>query len=152
MKTFLTLKFVDLRYTRNFNAHNYNKQIFRYKDNLLKRYFFHNIVVAFQNAKTCQIIIISYYQILGVEIASVTMVFKHEKNICFLFKTFQNKNPKSMFLPQAGPRDIPIAIIEVPDEPDARQYKVLTCYLWSISTTFYEQLLRQYPCTKKIQT
>jgi len=33
-----------------------------------------------------------------------------------------------MFLPQAGPRDIPIAIIEVPDEPDARQYKVLTYY------------------------
>ncbi len=49
------------------------------------------------------------------------------KQIQFSFlNIFNKKNPKSMFLPQAGPRDIPIAIIEVPDEPDARQYKVQT--------------------------
>ena len=30
-----------------------------------------------------------------------------------------------IFSHQAGPRDIPIAIIEVPDEPDTRTFKVL---------------------------
>ena len=32
------------------------------------------------------------------------------------------------------------------------EYRDESCDLWSISPTIYEQLLRQYPCAKKIQT
>ena len=66
---------------------------------------------------------------LKVKFSSLTIYKKqhwiYKKNlIVFLNFSFLWNCHTYVSLSQAGPRDIPIAIIQVPDEPDARAYKV----------------------------